>query len=465
MQRSTPLTWLVAIVANLLLWGSGAQAAEFPDFTKLVEQHSAAVVSVNATGEQRAERPELPFPIPEDNPLYDYFKRFFEQRPEDMPQKRPLSSVGSGFILSKDGYVLTNAHVVQGTDSITVGMSDRRELPAKVIGKDTRSDIALLKIEADNLPVVKIGDSSKLKVGQWVLAIGSPFGFERTATQGIVSALGRSLPSDNYVPFIQTDAAVNPGNSGGPLFNLDGEVIGINSQIYSRTGGYQGVSFAIPIDVAMDVFEQIKTQGKVSRGWLGVLIQEVTAELAQSFGLDKPRGALVGQVLADSPAQKAGIKTGDIIVAFGGQPVSHSSDLPPMVGRIRAGSPATVTVIRDGKEQTLTVQIQELPDEPQRQTATVAPTRNRLNITVKELPPEKGADTQGVLVGDVDNGPAASAGIQAGDIIVNLNGEDIINVAQFEALVKKLPASKPLRVLVQRANGRLFLALTIPQGQ
>ena len=401
--------------------------------------------------------------IPENSPFHDYFKKFFEQMP-DLPSQ-PQSSVGSGFILSPDGYIVTNAHVVEDMDSIVVGLHDRTELPAQIIGKDSRSDIALLKVKADaSLPTVKLGDAHKLKVGQWVLAIGSPFGFERTATQGIISALGRNLPSDNYVPFIQTDAAVNPGNSGGPLFNLDGEVIGVNSQIYSRSGGYQGVSFAIPIDVAMDVVDQIKAGGKVSRGWLGVLIQEVTPELAQSFNLDKPRGALVGQVMADSPAQKAGVKTGDIIVAFNGQPVRHSSDLPLMVGHTRPGTSTPLAVIRDGKEQTLTIQLEELPEDTKLQQAIAEPpSRNRLGLIVTEVPHDKRKKgDQGVLVKDVADGPAASAGIRPGDVIVRLNNVEITDTGQFVDVVKQLPSSRPIPVLVKRDSGSLFLALTVP---
>jgi serine protease Do len=330
------------------------------------------------------------------------------------------------------------------------------------MGTDPRSDIALLKVEANNLPTIKIGDPSKLKVGQWVLAIGSPFGFDYTATQGIISSLGRNLPSGGYVSFIQTDAAVNPGNSGGPLFNLNGEVIGVNSQIYTRSGGYQGVSFAIPIDVAMDVAEQLKTTGRVSRGWLGVMIQEVTSELAESFGLDKPKGALVGQVLVDSPAQAAGLAAGDIIVAFNDQPVGTSRELPPMVGRIRPGKEATVTVIRDGKEQILAVTIEELPDDLQKR-AYLGAAGNRLKLKVSDLPAELRSETKGVSVNEVEeNGPASRAGIQPGDIIVRLNNKEITDTNQFEALVKELPAGKPLPVLVQRGEGALFLALTIP---
>ena len=356
--------------------------------------------------------------------------------------------------------------MVDQTDSIVVGLSDRTELSAQLIGKDKRSDIAVLKIKSDgNLPTVKFGDAHKIKVGQWVLAIGSPFGFERTATQGIISALGRNLPSDNYVPFIQTDAAVNPGNSGGPLFNLDGEVIGVNSQIYSRSGGYQGVSFAIPIDVAMEVVDQLKTGGKVTRGWLGVLIQEMTPELAQSFGLDKPRGALIGQVMAEGPAQGAGVKVGDIIVAFNGQPVLHSTDLPLMVARTRPGTTIPLTVIRDGKEQTLNVQITQLPDEVKMQQAAVeSPASNRLGLAVAELPAEKRKQgASGLLVKDVDEGPAARAGIRPGDIIARINNVDVNEVSQFADLIKDLPAGRPIPVLVRRDNGAIFLALTIPE--
>jgi serine protease Do len=462
MHSKQPL-WLSAFLG--LLWGTAAWTADYPDFVTLVEQYSPAVVSIQTKSEPK-ERPERGHPpIPENSPFHDYFKKFFEQMP-DLPAQ-PRSSVGSGFIISPDGYIVTNAHVVEDMDSIVVGLPDRTELTAQVIGKDKRSDIALLKVKADaKLPAVKIGDSGKVKVGQWVLAIGSPFGFERSATQGIISALGRNLPSDNYVPFIQTDAAVNPGNSGGPLFNLDGEVIGVNSQIYSRSGGYQGVSFAIPIDVAMEVVDQLKTGGKVTRGWLGVLIQEVTPELAQSFGLDKPRGALVGQVMADGPAQSAGIKAGDIIVAFDNHPVRHSSDLPLMVGRTRPDTKVSLTIIRDGKEQTLNAQIAQLPDEGKLQQAIAEPpSHNRLGLMVAELPPDKRTQGgTGVLVKDVDDGPAASAGIRPGDIIARMNNVEVSDVGQFVELVKQLPTGRPIPVLVRRDSGALFLALTIPEG-
>jgi serine protease Do len=464
MQHYRPPFWLLAVLG--LLYNVATWAVEYPDFATLVEQNSPAVVSIQTKVEvkERDQTRRGPPSIPENSPFHDYFKKFFEQMP-NLPAQ-PRSSVGSGFIISADGYIVTNAHVVEDVHSIVIGLHDRTELPAQIIGKDRRSDIALLKVTTDaKLPVVKLGDTQKIKVGQWVLAIGSPFGFERSATQGIISALARSLPNDNYVPFIQTDAAVNPGNSGGPLFNLNGEVIGVNSQIYSRSGGYQGVSFAIPIDVAMDVVDQLKVGGKVARGWLGVLIQEVTPELAQSFGLDKPRGALIGQVMADSPAQAAGVKAGDIITAFNSQPVQHSSDLPLMVGRTRPETSAPLTVIRDGKEQILTVQIKELPEEAKLQQAIAEPsTHNRLGLIVTELTADQRKQGgQGVLVKDVEEGSAASAGIQPGDIIVRINNQEISDVGQFADLVKALPTGRPIPVLVKRESGALFLALTLPE--
>jgi serine protease Do len=456
--------WLLTLI-NGSLWLTTATAAnEYPDFTRLIAENKSAVVSINASGERQISNSES-LPIPEDSPFYDYYRRFFEEEEPGMPRRRrPLSSVGSGFVISPDGYILTNSHVIEDTGNIVVGLDDRTELPATIIGSDPRTDVARIKVDAQNLPTVKVGDPDKLVVGQWVLAIGSPFGFNYTATQGIISGLGRSLPSGNYVPFIQTDAAVNPGNSGGPLFNLAGEVIGINSQIYSRTGGYQGVSFAIPIDVAIDVADQLRVSGKVSRGWLGVLIQEVSADLAESFGLHRPQGALIGQVMADSPAQKAGLKAGDIIVAFNGQSVGLSSELPPLVGRVRPGKTAMVTVIRDGEEKVIPVDIEELPADPeQRQASTGLPAQNRLKITVEELTPEQKQITDGVVVKDMEAGPASEAGIEPGDIIVRLNNEKISDVAQFEELIQDLPADKPLPVLIQRDNGALFLALTLSE--
>ncbi|MGD2112551.1 MAG: Do family serine endopeptidase, partial [Gammaproteobacteria bacterium] len=318
------------------------QAGQLPSFTGLVKDASPAVVNISTSQKVRTGMPQLPegFEIPdlpEDSPFGELFKYFFDHGDEGDPGFHDAKSLGSGFIISKDGYILTNYHVVNEADEVIVRLSDRRELKAEVIGEDKRSDIALVKIEAHDLPVVKIGRSRDLEVGEWVLAIGSPFGFDLSATAGIVSAKGRSLPRENYVPFIQTDVAINPGNSGGPLFNQNGEVVGVNSQIYSRTGGYMGLSFAIPIEVAMDVVEQLKTKGHVSRGWLGVLIQDVTLDLAESFGMKKPRGALVAKVLPDSPAQAAGIKVGDVIVEFNNREVINSANLPPIVGSSQVG--------------------------------------------------------------------------------------------------------------------------------
>ncbi|WP_353573300.1 trypsin-like peptidase domain-containing protein, partial [Candidatus Albibeggiatoa sp. nov. BB20] len=323
MQRLKQCYWIPLFFLML----STAQArSSLPEFTELVEQYGPAVVNISTTAKKKSEKlgslgRDLP-DIPEDSPLHDFFRRFFD---EENMGSQPSTSLGSGFIISPDGYVITNHHVVDNAKEIIVRLTDRRELEAEIIGSDKRSDLALLKIEADHLPIVKLGSSKNLKVGEWVLAIGSPFGFDHSATAGIVSATGRSLPNDNYIPFIQTDVAINPGNSGGPLFNMDGEVVGVNAQIYSRTGGFMGLSFAIPVDVMNNVVDQLKSDGKVVRGWLGVLIQDVTRDLAESFNMEKPQGALVAQVLPDSPAENASFKSGDIITKFNNQIVEHSS--------------------------------------------------------------------------------------------------------------------------------------------
>ena len=377
---------------------------------------------------------------------------------------------GTGFIFDLKGNIITNYHVIENAQSIEVDFADGQRAEGTLVGKDLDSDIAVIHIEVPSVqlkPLI-LGNSEEVRVGQTVVAIGNPFGLSGTMTMGIVSALGRTLESLHQSPeggyfssadLVQTDAAINPGNSGGPLFNLDGEVIGVNSQIYSRSGGYQGLSFAIPINVAMEVVDQLKSRGKVARGWLGVLIQEVTPELAQSFGLEKPRGALVGQVLADSPAQQAGVKVGDIITAFNSQTVLNSSDLPPLVGRIRPDSTATLTLIREGKEQTLTVKIQELPDNLQEQAAAAkAGAGNRLKLKVSNQPEGKG-----VKVDEIGEGPAARAGMQPGDIILNLNNQEVTDSRQFEALLKDLPVDKPFPVLIQRDGNPLFLAMILPK--
>lgn len=463
-------TWLVLGLVLLILHLPNALASEFPNFTELVKKNSPAVVNISTMQKVEARRtPEIPenlFPdLPEGSPFSEFFRRFFEENP-GVPEERQMQSLGSGFIISPDGYVLTSAHVIQDADEIVVRLNDHREKPAKVVGTDERSDVALLKIEATDLPSVELGDSDKLQVGEWVLAIGSPFGLELTATQGIVSALGRNLPSDTYVPFIQTDVAVNPGNSGGPLFNTKGQVVGINAQIYTRTGGYMGLSFAIPIRVAMQVADQLKTQGYVTRGWLGVVIQPVTQDLAQSFGLDRPRGALVTRVVPDSPAAKADLKTGDIILAYGTTPVERSGELPPLVGSTQIGTVVPLKILREGKTREIKVKIDALVEDRPLARAEGEKTGN-LNVVVTELSPEKRKELdiadRGILIKEVAEGPAADAGVRSGDILLMINGRDVTSVPQFVDLVKDLPRGKPVPVLVMRGENPLFLALTIPE--
>ena len=468
-RRYATSAWLIVI--PLLLCMQAVRASHMPEFTGLVKDTRAAVVNISTTQKVKSGMPQLPegFEIPEfpkDSPFGDLFRHFFDQD-DDMPLYRDAKSLGSGFIISSDGYVLTNYHVVQNADEIIVRLSDRRELVAELIGDDKRSDVALLKIDASNLPVAKIGKASDLEVGEWVLAIGSPFGFDLSATAGIVSAKGRSLPSENYVPFIQTDVAINPGNSGGPLFNQHGEVVGVNSQIYSRTGGYMGLSFAIPIEVAMDVVDQLKTTGKVSRGWLGVLIQDVTLDLAESFGMNRPRGALVAKVLPKSPAEDAGIRVGDVIVAFDGKPVSTSSSLPPIVGSSKVGVKIPVDVIRGGKTVVVKVKLGELPeDEAQASSEEPAAEKvNRIGLGVIDLTDEQLAELEidhGVLVDNVVNGAASRAGIREGDIILSIDNTAVKNVRQFQSTVSKLPAGRSVAVLLQRNGSPTFLAFKVP---
>ena len=360
--------WAFLVLTSVGLLVSGlmsarSYAAELPDFTELVEKNAPAVVNISTVGEDRRSSRRGGRQQEE---LEEFFRFFGPPGRRGGGPSQPARSLGSGFIISDDGYILTNNHVVEGAKEIIVRLSDRREYVAELVGADVRSDLAVLKVEADDdLPTVSLGKSNGLKVGAWVLAIGSPFGFDYSVTAGIVSAKGRSLPTaqnENYVPYIQTDVAINPGNSGGPLFNLDGEVIGINSQIYSNSGGFMGVSFAIPIDVAMEVADQLRSDGRVSRGWLGVVIQDVTRDLAESFGLDRPHGALISQVYPGTPAEEGGLKEGDVITQFNGQSIERSSELPHFVGRVRAGSVAKLTLMRDGKRRTLDVKVGELAD-------------------------------------------------------------------------------------------------------
>jgi len=464
-----PARIVLFVIASLLL--PSAFAAGLPDFTEMVQANAPAVVNISTTQHNNVSQGlphnfQIP-DLPEDSPFNDFFRRFFGDGEGGM-EEHDTQSLGSGFIISQDGYILTNHHVVDGADEIVVRLADRKSYDAKVIGSDKGSDVALLKIEAKGLPTVKISDGKDLKVGEWVLAIGSPFGFDHTVTAGIVSAKGRSLPSENYVPFIQTDVAINPGNSGGPLFDMDGEVVGINSQIYSRTGGFMGLSFAIPIDLAMNVAEQLRTRGHVSRGYLGVLIQDVTRDLAESFGLKHPKGALVSRVMADSPAAKAGIREGDIILSYNGHALLNSAQLPPLVGASSVEGAAEMTILRDRKEQTLTVKLAELPaEEITAQVEAKTPQQGRLGLLVAPLSDQDRKrlgmeEVSGVLVKQVAPGPAKSAGIRPGDVLVMLGGKHIPDLDTFRQVVDALPTDKTVAVLVQRREGPIFLALRTP---
>ncbi len=447
--------------------------AQLPDFTDMVKNNGAAVVNISTTQKAPTDNAgNMQQPLPEGLPpeLEELFRRFNEGGGGGDFMPKDARSLGSGFVISADGHVLTNHHVVKDADEITVRLTDRRELTAKLIGTDARTDVALLKIDAKDLPVVSIGAPEKLQVGEWVLAIGSPFGFEQSVTAGIVSAKGRSLPGGNYVPFIQTDVAINPGNSGGPLFNMDGKVVGINSQIYSRTGGFMGLSFAIPIDVVMNVVEQIKVKGKASHGWLGVQIQDVTKELAESFGMKKPQGALVAKIMPNSPAEKADIQIGDIIVEFNGQAIDKSSDLPPMVGITPINESATLKIIRQGDTKNVKFNVGLLPDEDDKIAANSSKsnntnTNNALGISVIDLTSAQREALQipknGVIVQEVSKGVAKDAGIQRGDVILRLQNNVIKDAEEFEKLVKKLPTGKTIAVLVQRQGNPVFLALKI----
>ena len=464
MKHTGVIAALVIVTGALTITAHGR---DLPDFTVLVEESSPAVVNISTSQTRKARQPLPEMPdIPEDSPFHDFFQRFFG---EGQPENRDSQSLGSGFIISSDGYVISNNHVIRDADEIIVSLSDRRAFKAEVVGTDDRSDVALLKIDAEDLPVVKLGQGYDLKVGEWVLAIGSPFGFDHSVTAGIVSAKGRSLPRENYVPFIQTDVAINPGNSGGPLFNLDGEVVGVNSQIFSRTGGFMGLSFAIPIEVAMNVADQLRKKGRVSRGWLGVLIQDVDPKLAESFGMDKPQGAAIAKVLPGSPAEKAGLQVDDVVLAFNEYPVGRSSDLPPIVGGTSVGTRVPVEILRKGESKILYVLTAELPDETSVEIAAVAKPRattaENLGLTVIDLSSEQRESLDvlknGVLVQQVVSELADEAGFQAGDIILMLNGEHVKNSKHFSELAAPLPPGKTVRILVQRNGNPIFLPLTV----
>lgn len=468
---------IAPLLAVALLWGQSLFAqASLPDFTNLVEEASPAVVNIS-TRQKMPERAVAGQPgMPDLEGLPPMFREFFERSIPQAPRnpggrQREAQSLGSGFIISPDGYIMTNNHVVADADEIIVRLSDRSELEAKLIGADPRSDVALLKVEGKDLPVVRLGKSDELKVGEWVLAIGSPFGFDHSVTAGIVSAKGRNLPSDSYVPFIQTDVAINPGNSGGPLFNLQGEVVGINSQIFTRSGGFMGLSFAIPMEVAMQVADQLKADGKVTRGWLGVVIQEVNKDLAESFGLDKPAGALVAQVLEDGPADKGGLQVGDVILNLNGKPIIMSADLPHLVGGLKPGEKAELDVVRDSSRKKLSVTIGTLPEEGQELASSGSEqggerSNNRLGVTVVELTAEqkKGLDLKGgVVVKEVLNGPAAMIGLRPGDVITHLNNQAIDSTSTFTQVAQELPKNRSVSMRVLRQGRASFITFKLAE--
>ncbi|ENA32033.1 peptidase Do [Pseudomonas sp. HPB0071] len=465
--------YLAALMATWALGVSLLAHADLPDFTPLVESASPAVVNISTRQNLPASRGGA-MSMPDLEGLPPGIREFFERSIPQMPQgpdsrRREAQSLGSGFIISADGYVLTNNHVVADADEIIVRLSDRSDHTAKLIGADPRTDVALLKIDAKNLPTVKLGNSDKLKVGEWVLAIGSPFGFDHSVTAGIVSAKGRSLPNENYVPFIQTDVAINPGNSGGPLFNLSGEVVGINSQIFTRSGGFMGLSFAIPIDVAMNVANQLRTEGKVTRGWLGVVIQEVDKDLAESFGLEKPAGALIAQVLESGPAAKSGLKVGDVILSVNGQQIVESADLPHLIGNLKPDATAEMNIVREGARKTVSVKVGDMPDDDSI-AASGQPgaerSSNRMGIAVADLTDEQKKSLQlqsGVVIKQVTDGPAAMIGLRPGDVITHLNNQPVSSARQFQDTMKKLPADKSISMRVMRDGRASFITFRLPK--
>ena len=466
--------WFAAMsLAFIATFNTVGYAKELPDFTELAEKQGATVVNISVTQNMRSNTVS-PFGPGGDEQLQEFFRRFGIPNMPGMPgqngEAQPdykSQSLGSGFIISNDGYILTNAHVVSGADEVIVKLSDNREFKAKIIGTDKRTDVALVKIEASGLQKVTIGDPSKLKVGEWVAAIGSPFGLENTMTAGIVSAKGRALPQENFVPFIQTDVAINPGNSGGPLFNLNGEVVGINSQIYSRSGGSMGLSFAIPIDVAIDVSNQLKTSGKITRGWLGIAIQEITKELAESFGMKNTNGALVAGVEKNGPADKGGLEAGDVILKFDGKPITTSADLPRAVGATKPGKIVPVEVLRKGSAKTLNIGVGEMPSDPNEaaQSSKAAPQAeaNKIGLTLKELTAaqkKKLNGKNGLLVIE-STGAAAQAGIRRGDVILGLNNSETQSVEQFNKQINAITAGKTVAVLVQRGENTLYVPIKV----
>ena len=476
MSKPSLKSIFTALCAVLLMGQAFYAQANLPDFTELVEQASPAVVNISTRQKmpERAVAGAGQLNMPDLEGLPPMFREFFERNIPQVPREpsdgrqREAQSLGSGFIISADGYVLTNNHVIADADEIIVRLADRSELEATLVGTDPRSDVALLKVEGTGLPIVKLGKSEELKVGEWVLAIGSPFGFDHSVTAGIVSAKGRSLPNESYVPFIQTDVAINPGNSGGPLFNLAGEVVGINSQIFTRSGGFMGLSFAIPMSVAMDVADQLKASGKVSRGWLGVVIQEVNKDLAESFGLDKPAGALVAQVLESGPAAKGGLLVGDVILSLDGKPIIMSADLPHLVGALKPGARAELGVVRDGARKKLQLTIGALPEEGETIAGNAGPgpelSSNRLGVKVVELTAEqsKSLDLKGgVVISEVLDGPAALIGLRPGDVITHLNNQAISSAKTFTEVAQALPKNRSVSMRVLRQGRASFITFKL----
>ena len=469
MRTKTVFLWMVC-----LLWVPGSVLArDLPDFTNLIEEKSKAVVKI--TTEARVNTRSQQFPGQQEFDIPEPFRRFFELDPRQAPPERPIGGIGSGFIISKDGYVLTNNHVVEGADSINVQLIDRREYIAEVVGTDPRSDLALLKIDGENLPFLTFAKPNDIKVGEWVIAIGSPFNLDFSASKGIVSAIGRSIgngDNGNYIPFIQTDVAINPGNSGGPLFNLDGEVVGINAQIYTRSGGFMGLSFAIPTSVALTVVDQLKSKGHVDRGWLGVSIRDVNRDEAIAFGLKKPTGALVEQLVRGGPAEEYGLRPGDVIVKFNGVDIEESGDLPHVVGQTPPGEKVPVRIVREKRERTMDIVIgtletnaqvgQALPERPSQPQEVET---GRLGVAVENLPDDIRETLEskgGVVVARVESdSPAAKAGIRRGDVIVLIDWKDVSDVNSYRDIVNNLPSGQLLTLRLFRQGAPTFITFKI----
>ena len=463
----------MSVVLACLLWSSLGRAGQLPDFTQLVEQASPAVVNISTSRVVSKRAAGNQFEMPDQEQLPEIFKHFFERQfPQQTPPKKgqvpKAQSSGSGFLISEDGYLLTNHHVVKDADKIIVTLNDRSEMEAELVGTDPRSDLALLKIEGQNLPYLTMADSDQLKVGEWVLAIGSPFGFDYSVTAGIVSAKGRSLRSETYVPFIQTDVAINPGNSGGPLFNLAGGVVGINSQIYTRSGGFMGLSFAIPSNIAIAVVAQLRATGEVSRGWLGVQIQEVSPDLAESFGLDKASGALIAQVFDKSPAQAAGLKAGDVITHVAGNEIIMSAQVAHFIGVIPLEELVIIQIVRDGEKVDIEVVIGQLPKTVSAAMGAAEPGQyvERIGLRVVALSPEKSKAMRirnGIDIAEVDAGVAQELGLKVGDVITSMANQPISSVQQFVDLAAALPTQRPISLRIVREGRPLFVAFRLSQ--